>query len=135
MAGLSSCFPGVTSDSASAKRMLDIYDFCEPHDETKTYDTKVFQHDYGSGMRSYQYEAYEFSDKKTFIVAKSQVTPEEQHQLYPFCTCRRCRASWCTRFLYCAFCYGCVGSSFPSERSIKNSRVAFKANQDAKKTT
>lgn len=97
------------------------YHYYELFDESKQYDTEVFEHNYGKGINNYQYCKHTiFMDdvEKSYIVAEQQLTKDQSELYAPYCQCAKCTAPWYSYWTYCACCYGCLKSPFPQQYVI-----------------
>jgi len=64
-----------------AQEFID-YDYYEEYDKNKQYKTDPFQHDFGKGIKTYQYELHRFHNKldtdiKLFVVANEFIEEKE----------------------------------------------------------
>src|ERR1700677_4161731 len=85
------------------------YHFWERYDpyNRKTYQTGLFEHDYGKGLCTYQMKFYtiwlfKYVNGKgweprfplDYVVAEENISSKELHDLAKYCQCSNCTASW-----------------------------------------
>lgn len=122
-------------------KFLKDYDFYEKYDQSKTYNYKEFDHDYGKGLKKYVYVLYGFSlhehvksssifkfiynfinepvlriIKLQYVVIKEIPTNDELKELEPYCRCLYCTHKMnilnpLTWIFPCRTCCGCIRSS------------------------
>jgi hypothetical protein len=93
------------------------------------YNEQSFQHDYGFGLRHYQYHKYTIylsdDQKVEYVIADEQLTKDELEQLQPYCQCYVCSAEWyhvIAKYFSCRCCYRCLYSPFPDRYYIVKAR-------------
>jgi len=108
------------------------YHYFEQYDPTKTYESGVFDHDYGYGKHAYKYSLYSIfilengihSTTKKFVVAIEYFTDDESRKLSEYCQCAICTAKWynISKYFTCACCIGCLKSGMAQQYQINKAR-------------
>jgi len=126
---MSTIFTNCNFNNFDADKYFKNYHYYEVFDETKHYIDTEFETDYGRGLHNYKFHQYVISDKnssdkKTFVVAKEQISDEECMELIPYYNCVRCSTSMYKRISMCACYYGCLsaGKEYAQQYIIDEAR-------------
>ena len=109
------------------KKYFSGYDYFEPYDPHKKYNTKTFTRDYGKGIRQYVNRLYEMqdwssSDVDYYVVAKQILTDMEKADLSKYCSCDHCAGHFFWKCVAPRSAYGCVKSGSPDQHAINQAR-------------
>jgi len=132
----SSAFTTRESSQFSPKVMFSSYHYYELYDPDKEYIVEPYIADYGHGNCSYINIKYtvsifdgvdtdrEFTRAHVYIVAKEELTEDDQQILAQYCQCDYHTAKWYNplKYFICKCCIGCLDSDSPQQHVINKTR-------------